>query len=138
MHPAPLALLSVLCLLIAGPVAAESIPQALSKLRECHGLDVPQERLDCYDEKVGAILQGLDDPEHCAVETWKYTSESGVIQISGTTTCRYGLLTYRLYDGETGAFLGSDKTFIRGFAFQDALPGQAPSKVDMRYTIEEE
>jgi len=132
-----LVLLSLCLLPSTDPAHADSIPQAIAALRECHATDVPQERLECYDEKVGAILESLDTPETCALESWTFTQDQGVIQLSGTTSCRYGLLTYRLYDGETGAFVGADKAFIRGFAFQDALPGTAPKKLDMRYTIEE-
>jgi hypothetical protein len=73
----------------------------------------------------------------CAIEDWKYAEKANNIYLNGTTTCPSGKLIYRLYDGQSGAFIGSNVTFIEGYAFQSYTDGVTPKSVRIKYVIEE-
>jgi hypothetical protein len=73
----------------------------------------------------------------CEIEDWKYENKAGSIYLNGTTTCPKGKLIYRLYDGQTGEFIASDETYIRGYSFQSYTDGLVPQGMKLKYVIEE-
>jgi hypothetical protein len=139
------ALLAFASLLVAaGAVhAAEDLDFRLLVVQEfksCTPMD-DAERLVCFDDLSERLpdmaLAGVDtDSPPCTVEAWKPQMRGHLPYLTGSATCATGRLSYRLHDGETGEFLASGFTYLKGFAFQD-YPDieQWPGRVDMRHTI---
>lgn len=72
----------------------------------------------------------------CDIEDWKFSEKADKIYLNGTTTCSTGKLIFRLYDGQTGDFIGSNTTYIEGFVFQSFTDGDVPETLNIKYVIE--
>ena len=82
---------------------------------DCPSVTDDGERLACWDAAAG---------EGCAVTDWTAAESSiGGVKLSGAASCKAGLVTIRLYDGDR--FVGAGQAVIEGFAFQAYIDGQA-------------
>lgn len=68
----------------------------------------------------------------CKIEDWNYGDTGiGYIKINGTTTCREGRITLRIYDGSEN-FIAAENAYIRGYSFTAYAEGRAPSRMHIK------
>ena len=76
----------------------------------------------------------------CEIEAWRwyYYDVVETLYIEGATTCKTGIITMRIYDGN--AYIGNAEGLVNGHTF--TLPVNAvtakPSSVSIKYSIERE
>lgn len=82
---------------------------------DCPSISADAERLACWDAAAR---------EACAVTDWSAANSSiGAVKMTGAASCKTGLATIRLYDGDR--FVGAEQAVIEGFAFQAYVDGNA-------------
>ena len=84
------------------------------------------------------VMPALACDDHhgsCEIEGWRHVDMFGSLVIEGVTTCDTGMVTIRLYGGET--FLGIANGFIDGHAFSAiANDVTAPADFSIKYSID--
>lgn len=71
----------------------------------------------------------------CEIEAWNYKQFThDKIKIDGVTTCKNGVLTLKLYDGERKYF-ANKTTYLKAGTFKTFVDGVAPKKMTIKYSI---
>lgn len=85
---------------------------------------------------VGSQSFACDDHSgECQIEAWRYQSMMGMLTIEGSATCDSGMVSIRLYDGET--YLGNAIGTIDGHALTAVATGiDKPGNLVLKYSIE--
>ena len=82
----------------------------------------------------GQALACDDHQGTCKIEAWRYQLTSGILTIDGSATCNSGMVSIRLYDGET--YLGNAPGFVQGHALTAMATGiRHPDKLQIKYSI---
>ncbi|MDE0530713.1 MAG: hypothetical protein OXI01_04560 [Albidovulum sp.] len=86
----------------------------------------------------GSQALACDDHQGaCEIEAWRYQLTAGILTIDGSVTCNSGMVSIRLYDGET--YLGNAQGFVQGHALTAVATGIAnPDKLQIKYSIQPE
>ena len=89
-----------------------------------------------------AISASAATAEDCVVEDWRwYSPFANTVTVEGVATCETGEIIIRLYegDGEKPSFLGMDRGYIEGFAFDASfLEVAKPKAPTIKYSIKQE
>lgn len=90
----------------------------------------------CTVAIAGSQALACDDHHgECQIEAWRYQSMMGMLTIEGSATCDSGLVTIRLFDGET--YLGNAIGTIEGHALTAIATNiEKPANLVLKYSIE--
>ena len=77
----------------------------------------------------------------CDIEDFSFeeapSTNKKMIRITGTTTCKYGRVSLRVYDKHTKKYIGSELTYTKGNIFLAYVDVKYfPTEIDIKYTIE--
>ncbi len=79
---------------------------------------------------------GFGNDSSCKIEGDVVVFENfGLTHMQGETTCKSGVITVRMYDGND-KFVGREETLISGYSFEILTQRKIPKNFRIKYSIE--